>query len=470
MRKLFTITFIFFTTILAAQTEVNGIQSGIWSYSSSPYIVTGNIEVLQNDSLTIEPGVIVKFQGHYKINVHGLIIAEGTLNDSIYFVPENYNIGWWGIRIDGNSICKFNYCRFEGGKTMEGTFPDQHGGALMLDNADAEITNSVFYENEAYANELGMGGAIYGLNTTYNTVINNCLFINNTSYGEGGAIKFTGDNGAKIHNSSFINNNVLYGGGAICLYGCYSTDIYKNLFVNNETTYSNGGAALIEGYCQQVKFVNCTMYNNNATHGDGGAVEIAFSDASFTNCIIYNNHGAYSDNIFLDFGYAEINYCNTPFPDGAEGNYNINTDAKFVDAENGNFHLTENSPCIDTGIDSLTITDAYNNPITVIDLETNEYNGTAPDMGCYEFDPSTSLISSLESIVNIYPNPTRNYLNFYFNNIQIYDYILWNISGKVINKGKGIPASTILLNKKNGIYFIILETSSGTKSFKLIKQ
>ncbi|MCF7811460.1 choice-of-anchor D domain-containing protein, partial [bacterium] len=52
------------------------------------------------------------------------------------------------------------------------------------------------------------------------------------------------------------------------------------------------------------------------------------------------------------------------------GEGNIDTDPLFVDADNGDFHLTENSPCIDTG-----------------DPESDDDpDGTRADMGAYYFD------------------------------------------------------------------------------------
>ena len=452
------ITLCFVSFNLFSQTSVNGEQSGTWTISGSPYYVTDSIVVPAGQTLTVEAGVTVNFQGNYKFHVAGKLIAIGTETDSIFFTTNNQSTGWGGIRFDETSeISELSYCKIEYGKTISNNFPDQHGGGIMLNNSDILLNNCVFENNEATGDDNGMGGAIYALNSTSQTQIIDCTFKNNHSYGEGGAIKLSGDNGANIENCKFINNSVFYGGGGICLYGCYNTHIYKCLFAGNYTTYSAGGAAFLEGYSQGVMFVNCTMINNQAQNGDGGGVEIAFSDASFTNSIIYNNNGAYSDNIYLDYGYAEINYCNTSVPDDATGTNNINVDAQFVNPATGDFHLSENSPCIDAGIDSLTITDAYNQQITVIDLNPDEYYNTAPDMGCYEYG-MTENIKTLNNSVSIYPNPADGILNIQTEK-KLLSVEISDISGKTVLKNKFLNSNNNIVDisgLKNGIYFLNL--------------
>jgi len=473
MKKLF--IFLFVTIIfsnLFSQTEVNGIQSGSWTYANSPYLVTGDISVPLGSELSIEPGVEVNFQGNYKFTVSGSLQAIGTADDSIYFTTDDIATGWHGIRmLDSQSGSELSYCRIEFGKTVSGEYPDQHGGAVMLLNSDAVFNNCTFAYNEATGDDNGMGGAVYAFNTTSNTQFNHCYFKGNHAYGEGGAIKFSGDNGAIVYRCKFIDNTVLYGGGAICLYSCYDTKIRKSLFVGNFTTYSNGGAALVQGYCTRVVFANCTMIDNHASGGDAGGVDVVFSEASFTNCIIYNNPGAYSDDIFLDFGYAEINYCNTQMPDGAEGSHNINVDAQFVDANNGDFHLLETSPCIDSGIDSLTITTAYGDEVTTVDYESWEYVGDAPDMGCYEYGGVIGIEEQSSDLVNVFPNPVLDRLNIQTQGRMISNIIIYDFAGKIVMDD--ITSDTRSINISHlakGVYFVKMFVDNQVAVYKVEKE
>lgn len=65
--------------------EVSGVQSGEWSLLNSPYIVTGNVEVPENMTLRIAPGVVVKFAGNYKMTVYGTLEAIGKVGKRIVF-------------------------------------------------------------------------------------------------------------------------------------------------------------------------------------------------------------------------------------------------------------------------------------------------------------------------------------------------------------------------------------------------
>jgi len=458
-------------SIVYSQTTVTGNQSGVWTTSGSPYLIAGDIMVTQGETLTIEAGVVVRFQGHYKLTVKGQLIAQGAEADTVYFTTDDPATGWHGIRLDeAEGVSEFHYCRIEYGKTSGSDFPEQHGGGIMMNVSDAIIDHCLFANNEATADDNGMGGAIYALNSTSATHIANCTFINNHAFGEGGAIKLSGDTGLSIENCLFSNNTVLYGGGAICLYGCYDTQIFRNLFTGNITSYAAGGAVYILGYSGRINFVNCTMYDNHASNGDGGGVDIAFSDASFTNCIIYNNPGAYSNNIYLDFGWAEVNYCDTPFPDGAEGSNNIDVDAAFVDADAGDFNLTEYSPCIDAGTAFLIIVDAYGDSLTVVDMQPDEYTGTAPDMGYSEYGMTTGLQPKKAIFSKAWPNPAQEMLTIKADH-TIKEIRIMDVSGRIRLHRNTAMEKQVTLNVsslENGIYFLEILSSKNVRDVKKI--
>lgn len=107
--------------------EINGTQSGKWTLENSPYIVTGNIEVIENTNLLIEPGVVIKFAGYYRINIQGRLEAIGNVGKRIIFtsvhdkefgtmarptalIPTNKD--WAGIEFaaSSKSQSKLDYC------------------------------------------------------------------------------------------------------------------------------------------------------------------------------------------------------------------------------------------------------------------------------------------------------------------------------------------------------------------------
>lgn len=67
-----------------------------WTLAGSPYLITDYISVgaISTSTLTIEPGVIVKFEPDTRLSIFGSLIAEGTEAEPIYFTSaRNDDIG-----------------------------------------------------------------------------------------------------------------------------------------------------------------------------------------------------------------------------------------------------------------------------------------------------------------------------------------------------------------------------------------
>ena len=462
MKKLFTLTILIVISIsISAQTQVSGNQSGTWTLSASPYLVVGEIVVPSGETLNIEAAVVVNFQGHYKFTVNGNLQALGTETDSIFFTTDDQLTAWGGIRFDGSQgISNLSYCRIEFGKTA-GEYPDIHGGGIALLGSDAIISNCVFADNDASGEDNGMGGAIYANGTGSDlgplTQIIDCKFIRNHAYGEGGAIKFTGDMNTEIIGCEFIENDCNYGGGAISFYSVIDTKVIYCLFVNNYTMYSNGGAIHSLGFGNSMFFKNCTITENHAVTGDGGGVYLAYAVADFVNTIVYDNPGMYSDDIYVGMGSsAVINYSNLIMPDGASGSNNINENPEFVDPEDLNYQLSESSPCIDAGIDI-----GY------------EFYGEAPDMGCFEYGLPTSLSDLKLLDVIIYPNPAKDIVNVKsVENVK--ELYITDLSGKKVlsvQPFNNVQVSIDVSDFNDGIYIVnVLFNSHEIKTYKLLIQ
>src|SRR5688572_14157971 len=74
----------------SAQTNVSGFISAntTWNLAGSPYIVTGNALVSSGYTLTIEPGVVVKFNTDKALQIDGELIAIGTAANRITFTSN----------------------------------------------------------------------------------------------------------------------------------------------------------------------------------------------------------------------------------------------------------------------------------------------------------------------------------------------------------------------------------------------
>jgi hypothetical protein len=394
-----------------------GDVSGSWTKANSPYRILGDITIPLSQTLTIEPGVTLEFQGHYMMNIKGNVRAIGTPADTILFTVADtngfHNIesgtgGWNGIKIDNidksmdaSDSSVFQYCRFEYGKSI--TTQWEMGGAMLLRNfskvlikhclfrvnhsrvnggaifvgsqTGPEINHCIFLENEAQN-----GGSIH-INFLSSALIRNCLFYSNRAF-KGGAI-YTFAIG-KILNNIF-SNNTSQQGGALFL-NSESGTIAGNLIVNNDAL-GEGGGVYNNGSGPQ--FYNNHVCNNNAYMGGG----MHFSDltkADFINNIFWGNTedwaGSKSFNqIRIETSNATPNFYNCIIQDGIAGiiNHNGNSaniieddplfqdpsDTSGIDADGleADWTLSETTPAINQGsntiIDELSLeTDLRGNP------------------------------------------------------------------------------------------------------------
>jgi len=100
----------------AAGTSVSGglFADTTWSLANSPYHVTADVTLFPGFTLTIEPGVQVKFSPGVGLNIRGSLIAEGTFGSGIVFgaVTPGTKGSWGGIRVNntlgGSASVKFS--------------------------------------------------------------------------------------------------------------------------------------------------------------------------------------------------------------------------------------------------------------------------------------------------------------------------------------------------------------------------
>jgi Right handed beta helix region/FlgD Ig-like domain len=284
------LTFLMVICFSIFATEVfHGPVSGTWDLAGSPYLIQGEINLPANQSLTIEPGVEVIFQGCYRFIVNGRLTAVGTETDSIFFTSENQYTGWKGIRFinttyNGQSSGMLNYCRLEYGKQQDnGTAETKGGGLLCLNSSNLQIQNSLFIENEAR-----YGGAIAIINSSPN--LQSVIIKNNFAQSDGGGIYISTTAHPQINNSQISNNKSICDGGGIFI-GGLSNPEFENVNITENAAameYDCGGGGAVVWNAQAI-FENCMFAENNSNH-IGGALWIrADSQVELNNSIITRN-------------------------------------------------------------------------------------------------------------------------------------------------------------------------------------
>ncbi len=174
-----------------------------------------------------------------------------------------------------------------------------------LENCNGTITNSVIGDNFHF----GINGG--------NGLISDCIISNN---GYAGISHFNGE----ISRCSIFGNS---SGGL-----SYCSGLIENCLVYGNSGWGSG----LEG-CDGL-IIGCTIVGNVSDESGGGLFEC---EGVIANCIIWDNE----PNQVTD-SYRPMFSC-------VEGGFdhvgNIDLDPCFVDAENGDYRLLSDSPCVDAG-------------------------------------------------------------------------------------------------------------------------
>jgi hypothetical protein len=211
------------------------------------------------------------------------------------------------------------------------------------------------------------------------------LIIQN-GFGFGGGI-FCSQSNPSLENITIRNNTGGFNTSGSGIYCIYSSPSLKNVTINNNSTVNIGGGISL---ClnSNPSLENTTICNNSAGAYGGGICCISDSNPSLINCIHWNN---IPQEIYCGLGTITAIYSD--IQGGWEGEGNINVDPLFVDPENGDYHLTECSPCIDAG-----------NPNSPFDPD-----GTIADMGAFYYDQLNEVNDNVIQIVEYdlynFPNP-----------------------------------------------------------------
>lgn len=327
MRFALTIAIVISSVISAVgQIEISGPLNGV--FEDTIYYVTGNISVPSADTLVIEPGARILFQGDYQFDIYGFMTAQGAENDSIYIGlgPAGEIYGGVDFYSSSNPNCAMSHVYITGadesGIDCYGSSPtisyctihDNEGGTgggVYCNSASGPHFISCVISN----NYASMGGGVSS--GSHTAVFENCEIIDNdANYYGGGITAFGGEtvfDGCHISGNAVNNNSTTAYGG-----GCYASDsdaIFEDcLFENNRAGFTaNGvGGGIFTTY-SGLTIRNCTFFGNRAgelNNGDGGALYFLESQPVLDKCLIYGNSARnYAGGIITEFSEPEIINC-----------------------------------------------------------------------------------------------------------------------------------------------------------------
>jgi hypothetical protein len=282
MKKLFLSLLIPFVTmseveVCSAQTNVSGgiYANTTWTLANSPYIVTDTVVVFPGVTLTIEAGVVVKFDDDKKLEIRGTIIANGTLADSITFTSNNstpISGSHAGVFLNNSLNPQVNYCNFFfGSKGLSGS----HTGTLYIKNCS-------FYKNQS--------GLNCGSSAAYPLIVDSCTFLDNTAVGYSAGFY-------SLINNCYFRNNLLgiylnpTSGQVFSVKNCLMEYNPTGIHANNgiiENCIIKYGQTGIEGTGSGGKnsFRNCTIDSNTVC-----GIQLEYQDTMINCEVKYNGIG-----------------------------------------------------------------------------------------------------------------------------------------------------------------------------------
>lgn len=275
---------------------------GIWTSDGSPYLIMEDIIIPDGETLSIGPGTVVEFQGHYGLYVQGRLIAEGSVSDSVVFTindttgfhnPDITDGGWNGINFydtpHENDSSIISYCRINYGKSVDDVWYLNCGGGLTIINFHkVRIENCLFTYNSAGGSEAPSGGAVHI--AWSNVKFSGNTFTHNYAMG-GGAIHMHGSSPEFVQNT--FSNNSSETGGAIVVEGDSEPNFTNDVFEYNHAIIQGGGVMCWEP--------SLTLFDNTEFTGNmafwGGAI-------GMVNCDVHIDHSEFTENYSTGLGGA----------------------------------------------------------------------------------------------------------------------------------------------------------------------
>jgi hypothetical protein len=303
------------------------------------------------------------------------VLDNSLHEDSLY--PGGGLVAYWG----GEAIIEG--CLFEGNTNNA---IGVGGGACFMD-ADGTIIDTQFVDN--HSSDTG-GGVVVQIGSVS---MDDCTFESNSSGIGAGAMVYLGDT-VSVTNTEFTSNTAVSSGGGLFVQEAASVDIDGCSFIENHADTAGALAILLN---EESHITNSLFAGNTAETATGAIGTLQNTSTAVLGCTFYGNSAplgaacsSFEDEPRIG---SSIFWANEPDPfyfsvlsdpievtySNVEGGYpgegNIDANPLFVDAEAGDFHLQESSPCIDSGDpDAGLETDLEGNP-----------RDDQPDMGAYEY-------------------------------------------------------------------------------------
>ena len=288
---------LFFSIVLASRADVitvtNTNDSGPGSLRNAlaivndgdtiEFAVTGTIgltsgELLVTNSITISgPGA-------------ANLAVNGNANGRLFHVASGITVTISGLTITN-------------GNANGQSYPDDSGGGVYNDHANATLSNCTITGNSAFT----FGGGIFNDHATL--TVNSCELSANFSDNTGGGLYSDGSNGSAsaVINETIMVKNSAYGGGAIYNNGNSGTatlQVTTGVISGNSVILDGGGIYNDHG---DVTLNSCTVSGNSADGNGGGGIynlgdSLGTATLAITSSILSGNSSQFNGGAIYSIG------------------------------------------------------------------------------------------------------------------------------------------------------------------------
>ena len=364
---------------------------GAWEAPRTYGVPDDYVTIQEAIDASIDGDIVMVDVGTYveNINFSGKNITVKSLGGPDYTIIDGNQNGATVLFLSGETdkavFDGFTVTNGNGHLNLDGDYVG--GGISVRFNSAPTLKHLIVSGNHTLASlgSAGSAGGGIGIGAFSNPVLEDIIIKDNHSTWGGGLSIYSSS--PTLKNVEIYDNTVPQGGGGVYI-GQESSPYLERVYVHDNTALAGGGFFLHDHVTPI--FNKVTVIGNSGTNGGGGMLTNDGSTPKIINSIFYANAPdqfycmsfdpeaqnaadtvsiAYSDVMGgiagMHLGIGMVNWI--------EGN--ITSSPRFY---NGN-HLSPISPCIDAGTASFSFEEE-----TWIDMNSDEYVGSAPDMGSYE--------------------------------------------------------------------------------------
>lgn len=416
------------------------MNSGTWIDHNVPYVIGGNLYVNDGQTLTITSGNDLKFNGNYRLEVRGVLIANGNSARRITFTSNRTNPGkgdWRNIYFNtADTGCILNYCNITYGGSAAGAasvyafrsednvmitnskvlYSADHGIAVNSDSTVLKIDNCWSKFND-------VDGIFIG--NTCSAEITSCTVSNSGRYGincnSGTAIaRVTGSTITDNMNYAIrtFSDNVKYLTKPLVISGnnpdaiwVGNNDITTGTWNNFNVPYviAQNGISVLNGQTWTIEEGTQIKMNGNFSLTIEGTM---IADGTAENQIIFTSNNASpapGNWTYLYFNGADagcfMDNCQVLYGGGTNGNIYISNSAANVSlsfclvsgSSNAGIYINNSSPSfinctvIDNNTYGIRLAGAS---VPTFGSDETEWNAIYSNGNAYEFRNSTSPVTA----------------------------------------------------------------------------